>query len=133
MNEPVTVKYSLEDILKKIDDKLDRMEEASTQRFEKLESKLESNQRDFEQKLDTLQKDVNQKLDSFQRDVNQKLDTLQKDVTDLKVGQAKLEEKVEGLTKRLDYQEFINRGVVIGLIVALLGGLAKMLGLIGNS
>ena len=100
MNEPVTVKYSLEDILKKIDDKLDRMEEASTRRFEKLESKL---------------------------------DNLQKDVTDLKVGQAKLEEKVEGLTKRLDYQEFINRGVVIGLIVALLGGLAKMLGFIGNS
>ncbi|MDJ0842734.1 hypothetical protein [Crocosphaera sp.] len=133
MNEPVTVKYSLEDILKKIDDKLDRMEEASTQRFEKLESKLESNQRDFEQKLDTLQKDVNQKLDSFQRDVNQKLATLQKDVTDLKGGQAKLEENVEGLTKRLDYQEFINRGVVIGLIVALLGGLAKMLGFIGNS
>ncbi|MDJ0599717.1 MAG: hypothetical protein QNJ37_12855 [Crocosphaera sp.] len=122
MNEPVTVKYSLEDILKKIDDKLDRMEEASTQRFEKLESKLESNKREF-----------NQKLDTFQRDVNQKLDTLQKDVTDLKVGQAKLEEKVEGLTKRLDYQEFINRGVVIGLIVALLGGLAKMLGFIGNS
>ncbi|WP_107669173.1 DUF4164 family protein [Cyanothece sp. BG0011] len=110
MNEPVTVKYSLEDILKKIDDKLDRMEEASTQRFEKLESKLESNQ----------------------RDVNQKLDTLQKDVTDLKVGQAKLEEKVDGLGKRLDYQEFINRGVLIGLMVALLGGLAKMLGLIGN-
>ncbi|EAZ89988.1 DUF4164 family protein [Crocosphaera chwakensis] len=110
MNEPVTVKYSLEDILTKIDDKLDRMEEASTQRFEKLESKLESNQ----------------------RDVNQKLDTLQKDVTDLKVGQAKLEEKVEGLTKRLDYQEFINRGVIIGLIVALLGGLAKMFGFIGN-
>ncbi|EAZ89990.1 hypothetical protein [Crocosphaera chwakensis] len=99
MNEPVTVKYSLEDILKKIDGKLDRIEETSTQRFEKLESKLEGNQRDFDQKLDTLQTDVNQKLDGFQRDVNQKLDTLQKDVTDLKVGQAKLEEKVEGLTK----------------------------------
>ncbi|MDJ0659731.1 MAG: hypothetical protein QNJ42_09600 [Crocosphaera sp.] len=122
MNEPATVKYSLEDILKKIDDKLDRMEEASTQRFEKLESKLESSQRDFEQKLD-----------SFQRDVNQKLDTLQKDVTDLKVGQAKLEEKVDGLGKRLDYQEFINRGVIISLLAAVLGSLAKMLGLIGNS
>ncbi|MDJ0842735.1 MAG: DUF4164 family protein [Crocosphaera sp.] len=111
MNEQVTVKYSLEDILKKIDDKLDKMEEASSKRFEKLESKLESNQ----------------------KDVNQKLDTLQKDVTDLKVGQAKLEEKVDGLGKRLDYQEFINRGVIIGLLAALLGGLAKMLGFIGNS
>ncbi|ACB52872.1 hypothetical protein cce_3524 [Crocosphaera subtropica ATCC 51142] len=64
--------------------------------------------------------------------IEDKIDTLQKDVTELKVGQARLEEKVDGLGKRLDYQEFINRGVVIGLIVALLGGLAKMFGWIGN-
>ncbi|MDJ0659732.1 MAG: hypothetical protein QNJ42_09605 [Crocosphaera sp.] len=100
MNEPMTVKYSLEDILKKIDDKLD------------------SNHKEVKQDI---------------KDVNTKLDTIQRDITDLKVGQAKLEEKVDGLGKRLDYQEFINRGVIIGLIVALLGGLAKMLGFIGNS
>ncbi|MEL4893989.1 hypothetical protein [Crocosphaera sp. Alani8] len=64
--------------------------------------------------------------------IENKLDTMQKDLTDLKVGQARLEEKVDGLGKRLDYQEFINRGVIIGLIVALLGGLAKMFGWIGN-
>ncbi|MDJ0732200.1 MAG: hypothetical protein QNJ33_19660 [Crocosphaera sp.] len=75
--------------------------------------------------------------------IENKLDTMQKDLTDLKVGQARLEEKltgdiktldtkIEGIGKRLDYQEFINRGVVIGLIVALLGGLAKMFGWIGN-
>ena len=64
--------------------------------------------------------------------IENKLDTMQKDLTDLKVGQARLEEKVDGLGKRLDYQEFINRGVLIGLIVALLGGLAKMFGWIGN-
>ncbi|MGK7878514.1 MAG: DUF4164 family protein [Crocosphaera sp.] len=100
MNEPLKVTYDLEYILKKIDEKLDKMEESSTQRFEKLESKL---------------------------------DGIQKDITDLKVGQAKLEEKVDGLGKRLDYQEFINRGVIIGLIVTVLGSLAKMLGFIGNS
>lgn len=99
MNEPVTVTYSIEDLLKKIDEKLDKMDANSTKRFEKVESKL---------------------------------DIIQKDVTDLKVGQARLEEKVDGLGKRLDNQEFINRGVLIGLIVALLGGLAKMFGLIGN-
>lgn len=110
MNEPVTVKYSLEDILKKIDDKLDKMEESSGKRFEKVESKL----------------------DTLQKEFNQKLDTLQKDVVDIKIGQAKLEEKVDGLGKRLDYQEFINRGVIIGLLAALLGGLAKMLGWIGT-
>ncbi|MGB5769721.1 MAG: hypothetical protein WBM32_07615 [Crocosphaera sp.] len=107
MNEPVTVTYSLEEILKRIEDKLD------------------SNQKDVNHKLDTLQKDFEQKLDTFQKevkqeikDVNTKLDNIQKDVTDLKIGQVKLEEKVDGLGKRLDYQEFINRGVVIGLIVA---------------
>ncbi len=129
MNEPVKVTYSIEDILKKLDEKLDKMEETSTKRFEKLESKLESNQKDVDQKLDTLQKEVKQEI----KDVNTKLDSIQKDVTDLKVGQAKLEEKVDGLGKRLDYQEFINRGVIIGLLAALLGGLAKMLGWIGNS
>ncbi len=99
MNEPVTVTYSIEEVLKGIEDK-----------FKKIDDKL---------------------------------DTIQKDVTDLKVGQARLEEKltgdiktldtkIEAIGKRLDYQEFINRGVLIGLIVALLGGLAKMFGWIGN-
>jgi predicted nucleic acid-binding Zn-ribbon protein len=110
MNEPVTVTYSLEEVLKRIEDKLD------------------SNQKDVNQKLDTFQKDIKQEI----KDINTKLDNIQKDITDLKVGQAKLEGKVDSLGKRLDYQEFINRGVVIGLIVALLGGLAKMLGFIGN-
>ncbi|MFM6515411.1 MAG: DUF4164 domain-containing protein, partial [Microcystis panniformis] len=47
-------------------------------------------------------KEVNQKMDTLQKDVNQKIDTLQEDVNDLKVGQAKLTEKVEGMDKRLE-------------------------------
>ena len=73
--------------------------------------------------------------------IDQKLDTLSRDVTDLKVGQARLEEKVDGLEKRLeskldglgkrmDNQEFISRGVLIGLIVAILGGFAKLFGFV---
>ncbi len=71
--------------------------------------------------------------------LEQKIDSLQQDVTDLKVGQERLsgeiktlEEKVDGIAKRLDYQEFINRGVVVGLILAVLAGLAKLFGLISN-
>ncbi|MGK7956218.1 MAG: hypothetical protein AB4063_13365 [Crocosphaera sp.] len=75
---------------------------------------------------------VTYELTDVLKRIENKLDTMQKDLTDLKVGQARLEEKVDGLGKRLDYQEFINRGVLIGLIVALLGGLAKMFGWIGN-
>jgi hypothetical protein len=73
--------------------------------------------------------------------IDQKLDTLSRDVTDLKVGQARLEEKVDGLEKRLESnldglskrmenQEFLSRGVLIGLIVAILGGFAKLFGFV---
>ena len=62
MNEPVTVTYSLEEVLKRIEDKLD------------------SNQKEVKQEI---------------KDINNKLDSIQKDVTDLKVGQAKLEGKVD--------------------------------------
>jgi len=78
-----TVTYSLESVLKEIKDSI----------------------KEVNQKIDTLQKDVNQKIDTLQKDVNQKIDTLQRDVSDLKVGQAKLTEKVEGMDKRLEKVE----------------------------
>jgi hypothetical protein len=43
-----------------------------------------------------------------------------------------LEGKIDSLGKRLENQEFINRGVLIALIVAILGGLAKLFGLVRN-
>lgn len=71
--------------------------------------------------------------------INQKLDRLSEDVTDLKVGQAKIEGKIEALDtkveqldKRIGNQEFTNRGVLIGLVVIILGGAAKLFGLMGN-
>ena len=61
--------------------------------------------------------------------INQKLDRLREDATDLKVGQAKIEGKIEALDtkveqldKRIGNQEFTNRGVLIGLVVVILGG-----------
>ena len=58
-----------------------------------------------------------------------KIDKIGADVTDLQVKVGVLSEKVEGITKRLDTQEFINRGVIIGLILAVLGGFAKVFGI----
>ena len=76
---------------------------------------------------------IEQDLKEVLGEINKKLDHLQGDVTDLKVGQARLEEKVDGLAKRIDNQEFISRGVLIGLLVAVLGGLAKVFGFVGNN
>lgn len=74
------------------------------------------------------------------------------EITDLKINQARMEErlsgqiqaldakltgqinvvdeKITGLGKRLDFQEFLNRGFLIGVGVATLTGLAKLLGLL---
>ncbi len=43
-----------------------------------------------------------------------------------------LDEKVSGLGKRLENQEFTNRGILIGLIVVVLGGAAKVFGFFPN-
>jgi archaellum component FlaC len=67
--------------------------------------------------------------------IDQKLDNLQKDVTDIKVeiadlkGEVKVvDTKVEGLSTRLQNQEFTSRAIFISLVLVILGGAAKMFG-----
>jgi predicted RNase H-like nuclease (RuvC/YqgF family) len=75
--------------------------------------------------------------------INQKLDKLTEEVkelkTDVKVGFAEvkgeikaLDAQVEQLDKRITNSEFTNRGILIGIVVIILGGTAKIFGLIGN-
>jgi DNA repair exonuclease SbcCD ATPase subunit len=72
------------------------------------------------------------------------------EVNTLKLGQARIEGKIEAvdeklsgqikaldtkvdqLDKRIGNQEFTNRGVFIGLVVVILGGAAKLFGFMGN-
>jgi outer membrane murein-binding lipoprotein Lpp len=94
----------------------------------------------------TIQTDIAEIL----RQINSKLDQLSEDVTELKVGQAKIEgkivavdeklsgqmkaldTKVEQLEKRIGNSELTNRGILIGLVVIILGGAAKLFGFMGN-
>jgi hypothetical protein len=80
---------------------------------------------------------VTYSLEEILGQINQKLDVLQKDVTDIKIGQIKLEAElkgeikaleteVKGIGKRLDTQEFINRSVVVGFVLALTAGAIKL-------
>ncbi len=93
----------------------------------------------------TIESDLKEYLVKFE----QKLDNLQKDVGDVKVAIAKLEgelksdmkslegelkgdikaldAKMDGISKRLDTQEFINRSVVVGVVLALIVGVVKWL------
>ena len=49
-------------------------------------------------------------------EINQKLGTLQKDVTDLKIGQARLEEKVDSIDKRVEKVETSQKNQIWALI-----------------
>ncbi|AFY79380.1 MAG: hemolytic enterotoxin [Hydrococcus sp. C42_A2020_068] len=109
-NTPIQVTTDLGKILERIEQKIDKLDEK------------------FETKLDTLDKKVETKLGKIDERLNR-----------LEVGQTKLggdlkalETKVGELGKQIDDQKFINRGVLIGLIVTILGGAAKLFGLVGN-
>jgi hypothetical protein len=119
-----TVTYSLESVLKEIKDSIKQVN----------------------QKIDTWQKDVNQKIDSLEKrmderfdKVDERFDKVEDRLTKLEIGQADLkgdikvlDEKIEGLTARVGYQEFTNRGILIALVVAVLGGAAKLFGFFPN-
>jgi chromosome segregation ATPase len=115
MSEPVTVTYSIAEVLKRIDDKLD------------------SNQKETNEKF----KEVNEKF----KEVNQKLEAIGKDLTDVKVSVATLTEKVGGMDKRLskveseqatmvkaisDLQGF--RSLIVPIVVAVSTALLTLLG-----
>ena len=82
---------------------------------------------------------IEQDLKEILAKIDQKLDGLQKDMVDLKVGQTEIKgeiktlgERINGLDERVKSQDFINRGILVGLILAILGGLAKLFGFVGN-
>ena len=89
MNEPITLTYSLEEVLKRIEDKID------------------NNQKELKQEI----KDINTKLE--------KLNTVEVELAEVKT-------ELKGINKRLDSQEFINRSVAVGFILAFVSGFIKL-------
>ena len=127
-----TVTYSLESVLKEIKDSI-----------KEVNQKIDTLQKDVNQKIDTLQKDDNQKIDSLETRMDERFDKVEDRLTKVEIGQAELkgelkgnikvlDEKIEGLTTRVGYQEFTNRGILIALVVAVLGGAAKLFGFFPN-
>ncbi len=86
---------------------------------------------------------VTYSLEAVLTRIESKIDKIDERLTKLEIGQAELkaelkgdikvlDEKVEGLTARVGYQEFTNRGILIALVVAVLGGAAKLFGFFPN-
>ena len=79
----------------------------------------------------TIETDIAEILKDLQKGQKSLLEKLNK----LEIGQAEikgdikaLDTKVEQLDKRVANQEFLNRGVFIGLLIALLGGVVNFFG-----
>jgi hypothetical protein len=78
------------------------------------------------------QETVTYSLETILTRMEGKIDSLQKDVTDLKVGQAVLTGKVEGIENRLNSLEGNQKCQVWALIVLLAGAIVKTFFLSGN-
>ncbi len=92
-----------------------------------IESDLKEYLVKFEQKLDNLQKDVGDVKVAIVRlegELNGEMKSLEGELKgDIKA----LDAKIDGISKRLDTQEFINRSVVVGVVLALIVGVVKWL------
>jgi chromosome segregation ATPase len=106
----IQIESDLKDILIKFDQKLDKLD--------KLEGKIEA----VDEKLSGQIKSLDEKLSGQIKAVDEKLS-----------GQTKsLDTKVDQLDKRIGNSELTNRGILIGLVVIIFGGAAKLFGLVGN-
>lgn len=81
----------------------------------------------------TIETDLKEVLDR----INSKLETIQSDITDIKISQAELkgeikalDAKVDGLSTRVQNQEFTSRAIFGSLVVVILGGALKMFGVL---
>ena len=137
---PTTVSYTLEDVLDRFEQKMDKQ-------FAEVNQKMDRQFAEVNQKMDRqfaeVNKqfaEVNQKMDRQFAEVNKQFAEINQKLNKLEIGQVELsgeiktlDEKVSGIDKRLDNQEFINRGVLVALIVALIGGAAKLFGWLPTS
>ncbi|TRV43754.1 MAG: DUF4164 family protein [Microcystis panniformis Mp_MB_F_20051200_S9] len=131
-----TVTYSLEAVLTRIEGKIDSLEK-------RIDEKIDSLEKRIDEKIDSLEQRIDKKIDSLEQRIDERFDKIEDRLNKVEIGQAELKgeikaidervsTKIEGLTARVAYQEFTNRGILIALVVAILGGAAKLFGFFPN-
>ncbi|KHG42367.1 MAG: DUF4164 domain-containing protein [Aphanizomenon flos-aquae KM1D3_PB] len=136
---PPTLTYTLEEILSRLDQKIEKqfteVNQKMDRQFAEVNQKMDRQFTEVNQKMEKQFSEVNQKMEKQFAEVNKKLETIDNRLNKLEIGQAELsgeiktlEEKVIGIDKRLDNQEFINRGVLVAVIIALISGVVKLFG-----
>jgi len=139
-----TVTYSIEDILERIESKMDARFEKIDRQFERIESKMDNQFAEVNQRLTKLEvgqaelsgeiKALDERLSGEIKTLDERLSGEIKTLDEKLSGNIKtLTEKIDGIGKRLDNQEFLNRGVVVAVLAALIAGGAKLFGFLPKS
>jgi chaperonin cofactor prefoldin len=106
-----TIETDLREILGKLDNHLERIDNRL--------SNLELNQIEIKSEIKILDEKLSGQINALDEKLSGQISTL--------------DEKVTGIDKRLDNQEFINRGILVGIILALFAGVVKLFGFFPNS
>ena len=111
--------------LNTIDDRLVQVEIGQA----RIEGKIEAIDEKLSGKIETVDEKLFVKIEKKKKKLSGKLEAVNEKLS----GQVKsLDAKVDQLDKRISNSELTNRGILIGLVVIILGGAAKLFGLMPN-
>jgi archaellum component FlaC len=127
-----TIETDLKEILGKLDNHLERIDHRL--------SNLELNQIEIKSEIKILDEKLSGQINALDEKLSEQINALDEKLSgqinalDEKLsGQINtLDEKITGIDKRLDNQEFINRGILVGIILALFAGVVKLFGFFPN-
>ncbi len=107
--------------------KMEKLEIELTGRMEKLEieltGKMERLETELTAKMEKLETELTAKIEAVETRLEGKIDQIEAKLTG-KIETVSIE--VKAIDQRLDTQEFINRSVVVGLILAIMAGAIKI-------
>lgn len=103
----------LRDLILAIDRKIDT-------RFNELDKKIDTRFYELDKKIDTQYHELDKRIDGLDKKIDVQ-------ITEVKAEIRRLEEKIDGFGKRIDQQEFINRGAILALIAGVTTGFIKYL------
>lgn len=138
-----TIETDLKEILGKLDNHLERIDNRLSNlelnqieikgEIKILDEKLSGQINALDEKLSGQVNALDEKLSGQVNALDKKLSGQVNALDEKLSGQiSTLDEKVIGIHKRLDNQEFINRGVLVGVILALFAGVVKLFGFFPN-
>ncbi|MGK7894402.1 MAG: hypothetical protein AB4372_12455 [Xenococcus sp. (in: cyanobacteria)] len=87
---------------------------------------IQSDQKRMFQEIQSDQKSMWKEMQSGQKEILKEISDIKLEIADVKGDIKSLNTKVEQLDKRIGNQEFTNRGVLVGLILLVLGGVIKL-------